>query len=191
MFRTGEGHRQVDGAQARPGIAGGLAAAAPAGLGPGGDEVEEVPDVDHPARVVERLAIDRQARMPGGAEQRQQVAERRIRRDRDDVGARHHDVGDAALAQAQHVREHRPLLRGQVGDSAAVLRQRLGDVFADRTAMAQAEPVEELAEPVREAAAARVRRWGRSGVVAHDAGCGFGVRVAAGGGWTGSGSDPA
>jgi hypothetical protein len=33
--------------------------------------------MDHAARIVERLAIDRQARMTGGAEQRQQIAERR------------------------------------------------------------------------------------------------------------------
>ncbi len=74
--------------------------------------VEEVADVDHRRGVVERVAIDRQARMAGGAEHGRAASPSVASAgDRDDVGARHHHVADAALAQAQHVGEHRPLLR--------------------------------------------------------------------------------
>ena len=60
-----------------------------------------------PARIVERFAMHRQARMSRGAEQDQHVREARIGVDRDDVGARHHDVVDPQLVQAEDVLEHR------------------------------------------------------------------------------------
>ena len=63
-----------------------------------------------PRGIVERLGIDRHARMAGLLEQVQQVAERGVDLDRLDVGARHHDVLDAHFAQAQDVVEHRPLV---------------------------------------------------------------------------------
>ena len=97
----------------------------------GGEEVHEVADVDHAARIVERVAVDRQARMAGGAEEGEQFAERRLDADRDDVGARHHHVGDAHLVQRQHVLEDRPFLRREVGVGSRLLQSVL-DVVAHR-----------------------------------------------------------
>ena len=44
----------------------------------GGEEIDEVADVDHAARIVERFAVDRQARMAGGAEQGEHLAQGRV-----------------------------------------------------------------------------------------------------------------
>ena len=49
--------------------------------------------------------------MRGAFEHAQQFAERDVLLHRDDVGARHHDVVDAALAQPEDVLEHPALVR--------------------------------------------------------------------------------
>lgn len=118
-----------------------------------GDVFEEVADMDHAARIVERLVEDRQARMPGGAEMRQQLVERGFGGDGDDIGTRNHDIIDATLAQAQHIAEHRALLRREIAQFTAFLCQGLDDLLAGSTAAAQAETIEELAEPVAQATA--------------------------------------
>ncbi len=108
--------------------------------------------------------------MPGIAENGQNLVQRGVARHRDDVGARDHDVADPALAQAENVGQHRPLLGAEIGELSVllILRQRFGDVLADRAAAAQAEPVEKLAEPMAKAAPGLIVRGG-STVVAHDA----------------------
>ena len=52
-----------------------------------------------PCGIVEGFAENRQAGMAGGAEQREQLAQRRVGGNGDDVGARHHHVGDADVVQ--------------------------------------------------------------------------------------------
>ena len=101
------------------------------GLGAHRHVVDEVADVDHAARVVEGLGVDRQARVACGAEDPQEVAQRGLDRHRDDVGARHHDVVDPMGAQAEHVLEHRPFLGRELGP--AIAGQRLLQVVADST----------------------------------------------------------
>ena len=76
--------------------------------------------------------------------------ERRIGRDGDDVGARHHHVGDADVVQPEHVLQDRALLRREVGVSVRAL-ERVLDIVAHR-ACAQAEqaaqPLEQIALPL-------------------------------------------
>lgn len=62
----------------------------------------------HAARVIQRLAVDGQAGMPGRAEQLEEIAEVGLVRDGDDVGPRDHHVIDAHLVQPEDVLEHRP-----------------------------------------------------------------------------------
>ena len=68
-----------------------------------GDVADQILDVDHADGIVQRLAVDRHARMAGILEGAQQIDERDRHLDGGDVGARHHDVGDARFAQAQNV----------------------------------------------------------------------------------------
>ena len=89
-----------------------------------GDVGDDVADVDHAARVVERIAIDRHARMARFLELVQQFAERDVDVDGLDVGARHHDVLDAQFAQPEDVVEHRaffgregPLVRARAAQA--------------------------------------------------------------------------
>ena len=77
----------------------------------GGEEDDEVADVDHAARIVERLVIDRQAGVAGGAKAIEHLAQGRVERKRDDVGARHHHVLDPNVVQREHVLEDGALLR--------------------------------------------------------------------------------
>ena len=96
ILRFGKRHREVDGLQIEPGRERLLAlafSAAPC-CARRDHVVEEVADVDHAARIVERVVVDGQARMAGALEHLEQFAERDVLLDRDDVGARHHDVVD-------------------------------------------------------------------------------------------------
>ena len=90
-------------------------AAGAAGFGARGDDSRGSPGCG-PCPSGRRGSRDR----PAGANGRpsrnrlEQFGERRCSADRDDVGARHHDVVDADAAEAEHVLEHRPLLRREV-----------------------------------------------------------------------------
>ena len=88
--------------------------------------------------------------MAGGAEQSEQLAQRSVGGDGDDVGARHHDVGDANVVQSEHVLQDRALLRREVAVAVRAL-ERVLDIVAHRTcAQAQqtAQPLEQIALPV-------------------------------------------
>ena len=113
----------------------------------GGEENDEVADVDHAARVVERLVVDRQARMAGGRGTVEHLAQGRVERKRDDVGARHHHVRDPHVVKREHVLEDRALLRGEL--LARALLDRVLDVVAHgrgRQAEQRPQPLEQ-AEP--------------------------------------------
>ena len=81
--------------------------------------------------------------MTGGPEQVQHVAQRRVQRKRDDVGTRHHHVGDLDVVQGQNVLEDRALLRRELGADAL---ERVLDVVAygsRRQAEQRAKPLEQ------------------------------------------------
>ena len=99
--------------------------------GIGGEEDDEVADVDHAARIVERLVIDRQARVAGGAKAIKHFAQRGIERKRDDVGARHHHVLDPHVMKREHVLEDGALLRAEL--LARALLDRVLDIVARRS----------------------------------------------------------
>ena len=80
-------------------------------------EGDHVADMDHPDRIIEGVVVDHEARMGGVLEHLQEIAERNVLLHGDDVGPRHHDVVDPALAQAQDVLEH-PLSSGEKPVSA-------------------------------------------------------------------------
>ncbi len=72
-----------------------------------GDVVENIADMDHAARVVQRFGIDRHTRMAGFFEKLQHFPERRGNFHGLDVGARNHHVFNADFAQAQDIVQHR------------------------------------------------------------------------------------
>ena len=108
--------------------------------------VEEVADVHHALGVVQRLPVDRQARVAGGAEGAPELAEAPFDRDGDDVGAGHHDVVDADAVEAEHVLQHRPFLGREVRVGRR-LGERVLQVVADRVATSQAHEVEKAVVP--------------------------------------------
>ena len=119
----------------------------PAGIRMLGDEIEEIADVDHALGIVQRLAIDRQARMAGGAEQVEQVAQRRVGRHRHDIGPRHHGVVDADAVEAEHVLQHRPFLGREIRILDG-LREGVFEVVAEGFAGLQAEAGQNPVVPV-------------------------------------------
>lgn len=71
--------------------------------------------MDEAFGIVEGVVVDHETRMSRAFEQAHQFAQRNIPLDRDDVAARHHDVGDAPLVQAQDIAQHGALDRGEAG----------------------------------------------------------------------------
>ena len=68
--------------------------------------------------------------MAGGAEAIEHVAKRRIERERDNIGARHHHVLDPDVVKREHVLEDGALLRGEL--LARALLDHVLDVVARR-----------------------------------------------------------
>ena len=91
-----------------------------------------VADVHHPDGIIEGVVVDHEARMGGVLEHLQQVAQRNVLLHGDDVGSRHHDIVDPALAQAQDVLEHAALFRREPGFGPLPFEQHL-QVGADRS----------------------------------------------------------
>ena len=63
----------------------------------------------------------------------------------DDVGARHHDIFDREIAEAQNAPEHAALLRAQ--GIALASRKRVLDQFAQVGLLTEAESLEQALEP--------------------------------------------
>ena len=103
-------------------------------------------DVHHAARIVERLAKERQARDAGGVERLQQLPDRLVLVDGDDVGARHHHVDDAQRAEAEDAQQHLPLL-GREGAAVAGALERVLEHGPQRRRSGQAEPGAQGGEP--------------------------------------------
>jgi hypothetical protein len=112
----------------------------------GGDEVEDVADVDHAERLVQRLAIDGEAGMTCCAKARQQLAERGACRRCHHVGARHHHVPDAHLVEGERVREQGALVRRELGLFGR-LREHVLELVADGVARSQGEALHQSLEP--------------------------------------------
>ena len=113
----------------------------------GCEKDEKIANVNHAARVVERLLVDRQSRVAGGAKQVQHLPQRGVYRDRDNVGARQHHVGDPDVVQRQHVLEDRALLGREFRGGALV--DRVLDVLADRARREAEEAAEPFEQPRR------------------------------------------
>src|SRR5437588_5237136 len=78
-------------------------------------ECNQVADMDHSRRIVERVVVHNQARMRGDLENFDRLAERNVLLDGDDVGARHHDSFDSGLPEPEDVLEHRGFFGRKVG----------------------------------------------------------------------------
>ena len=113
----------------------------------GRDPRHEVADVDHAARVVERLVIDGQPRVLGLAEHLHQLVHRDAFVHRDDVGARHHHVLDQELAEMQDAAKHAALLH--VERVALAARERVLDQLAQIGLFAEPEGLKQPLEPRR------------------------------------------
>ena len=72
-----------------------------------GHERDQIADMDHAGRIVERVVIDHEPRMSGDLEHLDQIAERDVLLHGDDIGARHHDALDPGFAQAEDILQHR------------------------------------------------------------------------------------
>ena len=116
---------------------------------------DQVADVHHADRIVERVVVDDEPRMRGAFEHLHQLAERDLLLHRDDVGARHHHVDRAPLAQAEDVPQHRAFARREPDIAGAVL-EHAAKVGAERVRL----PAEQRPQRAREPAFAvrRVRR---------------------------------
>ena len=106
--------------------------------------------MDHAARVVECLVIDRKARMLSLAEHAQKLSNSDGVLNCDDIGTRNHDVFDGELAEAENVAEHGALLRAE-GVAAGFLaaRKRILDHLAQVGLFAKSEAGEQALEPGR------------------------------------------
>ncbi len=118
--------------------------------GLGGHEGDQVADVHHADRIVERVVVGDEPRMAGLLEHLHQFAERDVLLHGDDVAARHHDVLDPALAQRQDVADHGALFRRDAGFAGAGRFEHHFDVGAGRAVL----PAEQRAREPREEAVA-------------------------------------
>ncbi|MEY9720621.1 hypothetical protein ABIA22_003111 [Sinorhizobium fredii] len=86
--------------------------------------------MDHAARVVEALIVDRHAGASGFLEENHELSERDALIHRLDVGTRHHHILDADFPEAEDVVEHRPLLGRKGGVAVGIRHQRVGEILA-------------------------------------------------------------
>ena len=143
-------HGQVDDAEIE---AGGALLLAPRRLvrvdgGLGGHECDQVADVDHADRVVERVVVGHEPRVRGLLEHLHQFADRDVLLHGDDVAARHHDVLDPPSAQRQDVADHGALFRRDAGFAGTRGFEHHFDVGAGRPVL----PAEQGAREPREEA---------------------------------------
>ena len=113
-----------------------------------GHEREEVADVHDAFGIVEGLVVDDEPRMRRALEQAHQFAERDVALDRDDVGAMHHDVGDAPFVQAEDVAQHGAL---DGGKADLVRRRRIEhdlQIVADRSRLPAEQRADGAGQPV-------------------------------------------
>ena len=154
-------HRQIDGLEIEAGgkrlLA--LGVLVRVDRGARGHEGDQVADVHHADRIVERVVIDHQARMAGALEHAQQFAERDVLLHVDDVRARDHDVADAALAQAQDILEHAAFVRREAEFAGRHQVEHVLEVGADRALLPAEQRTQRAHEPVV-AAFARAARTG-------------------------------
>ena len=125
---------------------------------------QDVLDVDHADRVVQRLAIDRQTGVAAAGHRIDDLGEAGLAFDGDDVGARHHHVFGGAVAQLEDVGEKGPLVVAEgssLSSPASISSSR-----ASRTrGVAVAVPARCGARPPRTTLPTRDRLWPRrSGV---------------------------
>ena len=72
---------------------------------------EHILDVHHALSIVEGVAVDRQTGMSLCLDDVDDFGERRRNRDRNNVGARHHDIVDGQVAQFENIGDKQPLVR--------------------------------------------------------------------------------
>ena len=151
-LRRGKLQRQVDGAEIESGGALLLAPRRLVGIdgGLGGHERDQVADVHHADRVVERVVVDDEPRVSGLLEHLHEFADRDVLLHGDDVAARHHDVLDPAPAQRQDVLDHGALFRRDAGFAGAGGFEHHLDVGPGRAVL----PAEQRARDPREKAVA-------------------------------------
>ena len=122
-----------------------------------GHERDQVADVDHAGRIVERVVVDDEPRMAGALEHFDQFAERDVLLHGDDVGARHHDALDPAFAQAEDILQH-----GGFFGRKARLRLLGGEHEFEIGARRRCLPAEQDAHDAREPAFRRRRPVART-----------------------------
>ena len=74
-----------------------------------------IADVDHAHGIVERVIVDHEPRVSSSFEDTHEIAELDVLLHGDDIGARDHDIADAAFAQAKNILEHPAFFRREAG----------------------------------------------------------------------------
>ena len=114
--------------------------------------------MDHADRFIEGLAVDRQPGMTGLAHDLDDLGERGLFLDGDDIGMGHHDIVDREFAKAQQVGQHRALGVGEFRLAAIVSLEKFLDGLPHGVAVAAAD---QAAQP---AGKAGYRSLGRTDV---------------------------
>ena len=100
-----------------------------------GDIGQQIANVDHALRIIQRLVIDRHARTPGFLKEDQRIADRHILIETVDVHTRDHDIFDPNLAETQDIVEHRPFFGRKGRTDFGVVHQRVGQILAQALAL--------------------------------------------------------
>ena len=102
----------------------------------------------HADRIVERVVVDDQPRMPGALEGAHQLAERDVLLHGDDVGARYHHVADPRFVEPQDIFQHPAFFRREAGFAGRHGVEHILQVGADRARL----PAKQHAQHAREEA---------------------------------------
>ena len=116
-LRRRQWHRQIDIAEVETGLLRCFARRSNHGTvrGPRRHERNQVADMNHAGRIIERVVVDYEPRMGGDLENANQLADGDVLLHGDDIGARHHDALDPAFAQPQNILEHGRFFRRETG----------------------------------------------------------------------------
>ena len=115
----------------------------------------QIADVHHADRIVERVVVDHKAGMGGALENAHQIADLNVLLHGDDVGTRHHHIADPALTQAENVLEHPAFLRREAGFARCHGIEHVLEIGAHRAWLPAKQTAECAHEPVFAAFARR------------------------------------
>lgn len=100
-----------------------------------GDIGQQIANVDHALRIIQRLIINRHAGAPGFLKEDQSFADGHILVETVDIHAWDHDIFDPNLPETQDIVQHSPLFGRKGGTDFGVVHQRVGQILAQALAL--------------------------------------------------------